>query len=80
MNIRVAFNRTSRSGIESSLIEKPKQVTPDRRCSFSYHQKEDGTVYVSVGALARRDCNSKRVREIEEMVKALLNEGKENGK
>ena len=80
MNIRVAFNRTSRSGIESSLIEKPKQVTPDRRCSFTYHQKEDGTVHVSVGALARRDCNSKRVREIEEMVKALLNEGKENGK
>ena len=80
MNIRVAFNRTSRSGIESSLIEKPKQVTPDHRCSFSYWQSEDGTVYVHAGALARRDCNSKCVREIEEMVKALLNEGKENGK
>jgi hypothetical protein len=80
MDIRVAFNRTSRSGIESSLIEKPKQVTPDRRCSFSYHQKEDGTVHVYAGALARRDCNPRRVREIEEMVEALLKEGEENGK
>lgn len=80
MDIRVAFNRTSRSGIESSLIEKPKQVTSDHRCSFSYWQSEDGTVYVYAGALARRDCNSKRVREIEEMVKKLLNEGEENGK
>lgn len=80
MDIRVAFNRTSKSGIESGLIEKPKQVTPDRRCRFSYHRKEDGTVHVYVGALARRDCNPRRVREIEEMVKALLNEGEENGK
>lgn len=80
MNIIVAFNRTSRSGIESSLIEKPKQVTPDKRCSFSYLQKEDGTVYVYAGALARRDCNPRRVREIEEMVEALLKEGEENGK
>lgn len=78
MDIRVAFNRTSRSGIESALIEKPKQVTPDRRCSFSYCRTEDGRVLVSVGALARRDCNARRVREIEEMVKALLNEDEEN--
>ena len=34
MDIRVSFNRTSRSGIESALIEKPKQVTPDRRCTL----------------------------------------------
>lgn len=80
MDIRVAFNRTSRSGIESALIEKPKQVTPDRRCIFSYYQKEDGKVHVYAGALARRDCNARRVREIEEMVEALLKEGEENGK
>ena len=81
MDIRVSFNRTSRSGIESRLIEKPKQVTPDHRCIFSYCRTEDGTVHVCVGALARRDCNSRRVREIEEMVKALLNEREEeNGK
>lgn len=79
MNIIVTFNRTSKSGIESSLREKPKQVTPDRRCSFAYSQK-DGVVYVCVGAMARRDCNSKRVREIEEMVKELLSEGEGNGK
>lgn len=80
MDIRVSFNRTSRSGIESALIEKPKQVTPDRRCTFSYCRTEDGTVRVCAGALARRDCNARRVREIEEMVKALLNEREENGK
>lgn len=80
MDIRVSFNRTSKSGIESGLIEKPKQVTPDHRCRFSYCQTEDGTVHVCVGALARRDCNPRRVREIEGMVKALLNEREENGK
>ena len=77
MDIRVLFNRTSRSGIESALIKKPKQVTTDRRCSFSYCRTEDGTVHVYVGALARRDCNARRVREIEEMVEALLKEGEE---
>ena len=77
MDIRVLFNRTSRSGIESALIKKPKQVTPDRRCSFSYCRTEDGTVHVCVGALARRDCNARRVREIEEMVEVLLKEGEE---
>ena len=76
MNIIVLFHKTTKKGIESSLVKEPKQVTLDRRCSFSYLQKEDGTVHVYAGTLAKCDRNSERVRELKEMVAELLNEGK----